>query len=165
MFLSIFTVLSIKANTICSSNYKLYCKQAETTYLYFPYFYFRYWCRRCRSLNPPNVIAGLALPQGILTGNYCSRRPWGTLLMSGCPSQEESIPIALSGRDILARAKNGTGKSGAYLIPLLERIDLKRDCIQGEEAVGDMFIITLANSHASTSWALHQDGECEICGL
>lgn len=45
--------------------------------------------------------------------------------------QEESIPIALSGRDILARAKNGTGKSGAYLIPLLERIDLKKDCIQG----------------------------------
>ncbi|XP_045075562.1 probable ATP-dependent RNA helicase ddx6 [Coregonus clupeaformis] len=46
------------------------------------------------------------------------------------PVQEESIPIALSGRDILARAKNGTGKSGAYLIPLLERIDLKKDHIQ-----------------------------------
>ncbi|XP_068615514.1 probable ATP-dependent RNA helicase DDX6, partial [Brachionichthys hirsutus] len=46
------------------------------------------------------------------------------------PIQEESIPIALSGRDILARAKNGTGKSGAYLIPLLERIDLKRDHVQ-----------------------------------
>ncbi|KAK5600110.1 putative ATP-dependent RNA helicase ddx6 [Crenichthys baileyi] len=46
------------------------------------------------------------------------------------PIQEESIPIALSGRDILARAKNGTGKSGAYLIPLLERIDLKRDFLQ-----------------------------------
>ena len=26
------------------------------------------------------------------------------------PIQEESIPIALTGRDILARAKNGTGK-------------------------------------------------------
>uniref|UniRef100_A0A673AMP0 RNA helicase n=1 Tax=Sphaeramia orbicularis TaxID=375764 RepID=A0A673AMP0_9TELE len=46
------------------------------------------------------------------------------------PIQEESIPIALSGRDILARAKNGTGKSGAYLIPMLERIDLKKDHIQ-----------------------------------
>uniref|UniRef100_A0A3Q3JJB7 RNA helicase n=1 Tax=Monopterus albus TaxID=43700 RepID=A0A3Q3JJB7_MONAL len=46
------------------------------------------------------------------------------------PIQEESIPIALSGRDILARAKNGTGKSGAYLIPLVERIDLKKDHIQ-----------------------------------
>lgn len=51
------------------------------------------------------------------------------------PPQEESIPIALSGRDILARAKNGTGKSGAYLIPLLERIDLKKDHIQGEAVV------------------------------
>lgn len=47
--------------------------------------------------------------------------------------QEESIPIALSGRDILARAKNGTGKSGAYLIPLLERLDLKKDHVQGKE--------------------------------
>lgn len=58
-----------------------------------------------------------------------------------CVSQEESIPIALSGRDILARAKNGTGKSGAYLIPLLERIDLKRDCIQGGSPPAK-FIIT-----------------------
>lgn len=40
------------------------------------------------------------------------------------PIQEEAIPVALAGRDILARAKNGTGKTGAYLIPLLERVDL-----------------------------------------
>jgi ATP-dependent RNA helicase DDX6/DHH1 len=46
------------------------------------------------------------------------------------PIQEASIPIALSGRDILARAKNGTGKSGAYLIPLIERIDTARSDIQ-----------------------------------
>jgi len=47
------------------------------------------------------------------------------------PIQEASIPIALTGRDILARAKNGTGKTGAYTIPILERIDSTRDCIQG----------------------------------
>jgi len=46
------------------------------------------------------------------------------------PIQEASIPVALSGRDILARAKNGTGKSGAYLIPLCERIDTSRSDIQ-----------------------------------
>lgn len=46
------------------------------------------------------------------------------------PIQEESIPITLSGRDILARAKNGTGKSGAYLIPLLEKCDVNKDHIQ-----------------------------------
>jgi ATP-dependent RNA helicase DDX6/DHH1 len=46
------------------------------------------------------------------------------------PIQEQSIPIALAGRDIMARAKNGTGKTAAYLIPLLERVDPEKDYIQ-----------------------------------
>lgn len=41
------------------------------------------------------------------------------------PIQEETIPVALTGRDILARAKNGTGKTGAFVIPTLERINPK----------------------------------------
>jgi ATP-dependent RNA helicase DDX6/DHH1 len=48
------------------------------------------------------------------------------------PIQEASIPMALSGRDILARAKNGTGKTGAYSIPILERIDTSLESIQGK---------------------------------
>ncbi|KAI9020510.1 P-loop containing nucleoside triphosphate hydrolase protein [Hyaloraphidium curvatum] len=47
------------------------------------------------------------------------------------PIQEESIPIALAGRDILARAKNGTGKTAAFLIPLLEKINTKTPKVQG----------------------------------
>ena len=46
------------------------------------------------------------------------------------PIQEESIPIALTGRDILARAKNGTGKTAAFTIPVLERVDPARNEIQ-----------------------------------
>ncbi|CAI9722902.1 ATP-dependent RNA helicase cgh-1-like [Octopus vulgaris] len=46
------------------------------------------------------------------------------------PIQEASIPIALTGRDIVARAKNGTGKTGAYAIPILERCDPGRDEVQ-----------------------------------
>uniref|UniRef100_A0A8D9A5E0 RNA helicase n=2 Tax=Cacopsylla melanoneura TaxID=428564 RepID=A0A8D9A5E0_9HEMI len=46
------------------------------------------------------------------------------------PIQEASIPVALTGKDILARAKNGTGKTGAYSIPVLEQIDPKKDYIQ-----------------------------------
>lgn len=46
------------------------------------------------------------------------------------PIQEESIPIVQSGRDLLARAKNGTGKSGAYLVPVLDRIDISENTIQ-----------------------------------
>ena len=47
------------------------------------------------------------------------------------PVQEESIPIALTGRDILARAKNGTGKTAAFCIPVLEKIDTSLNQVQG----------------------------------
>lgn len=46
------------------------------------------------------------------------------------PIQEESIPVALAGRDILARAKNGTGKTAAFCIPVLERVDTSRGDVQ-----------------------------------
>nr|KAJ0196857.1 hypothetical protein LSAT_V11C700344490 [Lactuca sativa] len=46
------------------------------------------------------------------------------------PIQEESIPIALTGSDILARAKNGTGKTAAFCIPALEKIDQESNVIQ-----------------------------------
>mmetsp|Transcript_7587 Transcript_7587/g.12770 ORF Transcript_7587/g.12770 Transcript_7587/m.12770 type:complete len:409 (-) Transcript_7587:1046-2272(-) len=39
------------------------------------------------------------------------------------PIQEEAIPIILAGRDVLARAKNGTGKTGSFIIPCLEKVD------------------------------------------
>lgn len=48
--------------------------------------------------------------------------------------QEETIPISLTGRDILARAKNGTGKTAAYCIPVLEKVNTSLDHIQGELA-------------------------------
>lgn len=46
------------------------------------------------------------------------------------PIQEETIPIALAGRDILARAKNGTGKTAAFIIPCLENVDTSKKAIQ-----------------------------------
>ncbi|KAJ4774427.1 ATP-dependent RNA helicase dhh1 [Rhynchospora pubera] len=46
------------------------------------------------------------------------------------PIQEEAIPIALTGSDILARAKNGTGKTAAFSIPVLEKIDNEKNAIQ-----------------------------------
>lgn len=46
------------------------------------------------------------------------------------PIQEEAIPLALVGKDILARAKNGTGKTGAFLIPTLEKVNTEVNKIQ-----------------------------------
>ncbi len=39
------------------------------------------------------------------------------------PIQERSIPYALSGRDIIGQAQTGTGKTFAFGIPLVERIE------------------------------------------
>ena len=36
--------------------------------------------------------------------------------------QEVSIPLILDGRDVVVRAKTGTGKTGAFLIPVINRI-------------------------------------------
>lgn len=38
------------------------------------------------------------------------------------PIQAEAIPIILKGQDIIACAQTGTGKTGAYLLPILEDI-------------------------------------------
>ena len=46
------------------------------------------------------------------------------------PVQEESIPKILSGKDIIARAKNGTGKTAAFLIPVLHKIKLEKSQVQ-----------------------------------
>ncbi|KAF8822618.1 DEAD (Asp-Glu-Ala-Asp) box polypeptide DDX6 [Cardiosporidium cionae] len=47
------------------------------------------------------------------------------------PVQEESIPVALAGKNILARAKNGTGKTAAFTIPLLEKCVTTKKFVQG----------------------------------
>ncbi len=40
--------------------------------------------------------------------------------------QAESIPPLLAGHDLLGQAQTGTGKTAAFALPLLSRIDLKR---------------------------------------
>ena len=38
------------------------------------------------------------------------------------PVQEQSIPIAMAGDDLMAQAQTGTGKTGAFAIPILSRM-------------------------------------------
>ncbi len=42
------------------------------------------------------------------------------------PIQAQIIPLVFEGRDVLGQAQTGTGKTAAFALPLLSRIDLKK---------------------------------------
>ena len=44
--------------------------------------------------------------------------------------QAQAIPHLLSGRDVVGQAQTGTGKTAAFSLPLLERIDLNSNAVQ-----------------------------------
>ena len=47
------------------------------------------------------------------------------------PIQEGTIKFAMEGRDIIGQAQTGTGKTAAFGIPLIEKVDTKSSNIQG----------------------------------
>ena len=40
--------------------------------------------------------------------------------------QQASIPAIFKGKDIIGRSETGTGKTLAYLLPLVQRVDVKK---------------------------------------
>ncbi|MBM7649403.1 ATP-dependent RNA helicase DeaD [Bacillus ectoiniformans] len=47
------------------------------------------------------------------------------------PIQAATIPVGLEGKDIIGQAQTGTGKTTAFGIPMVEKIDTKSNAIQG----------------------------------
>lgn len=47
------------------------------------------------------------------------------------PIQEKAIPFLLDGKDVIAQAQTGTGKTLAFILPILQRIQPQEDFIQG----------------------------------
>lgn len=47
------------------------------------------------------------------------------------PIQEQSIPVALKGHDLIGQAQTGTGKTAAFGIPMIEQMDPKNGLLQG----------------------------------
>ena len=46
------------------------------------------------------------------------------------PIQAASLPLALAGKDVIAQAKTGSGKTAAFALPLLLRLDPRRFAVQ-----------------------------------
>lgn len=49
----------------------------------------------------------------------CARASWTRLM----PVQAHALPYLLDGRDMMIQSRTGSGKTGAYLLPLLARLD------------------------------------------
>ncbi len=56
----------------------------------------------------------------------CERAGWKILT----PVQAKAIPYLLAGRDMMVQSRTGSGKTGAYLLPIMQKIDLQQNVAQ-----------------------------------
>ncbi|HLU23323.1 MAG TPA: DEAD/DEAH box helicase [Bacillaceae bacterium] len=51
-------------------------------------------------------------------------------MVTPTPIQERTIPAVLEGKDVIAKAQTGTGKTLAFVLPILEKIDVQSSDVQ-----------------------------------
>ena len=47
------------------------------------------------------------------------------------PIQQQAVPVALEGQDLIGQAQTGTGKTAAFGLPMLNKLDKNQSAIQG----------------------------------
>ncbi len=75
--------------------------------------------------------------------------------------QETAIPIILEGKDVLAQARTGSGKTGAYMIPLIHKIlNIKKQISQQQSTIA----LIMAPSRELCQQIMNNLNElCEFC--
>ena len=56
----------------------------------------------------------------------CVRAGWTSLT----PVQAKSIPYLLAGREMLVQSRTGSGKTGAYVLPIMQKINMEKNVAQ-----------------------------------
>src|SRR5579864_7202046 len=46
------------------------------------------------------------------------------------PIQERSIPLLIEGRDLIGQAHTGSGKTAAYSLPMIQKLDGRKQYVQ-----------------------------------
>ena len=85
-----------------------------------------------QSSEPAGAVTREPLPEVTLEQlpdrlrQAAARAGWTTLM----PVQARAIPYLRAGRDMMIQARTGSGKTGAFLLPMLERLDPTRPTCQ-----------------------------------
>ncbi len=74
--------------------------------------------------NPLSPVSLEELPEDLQTA--VARAGWSSLM----PVQSRSLPYLLAARDIMVQSRTGSGKTGAFLLPALTRLDPSRPVCQ-----------------------------------
>jgi ATP-dependent RNA helicase DeaD len=80
-----------------------------------------------RFIEPENALPETtleALPESLKAA--CARAGWTRLL----PVQARAIPYVLAGRNLMVQSHTGSGKTGAFILPILDRIDPAKGACQ-----------------------------------
>lgn len=80
-----------------------------------------------KAIDPDDVLPEISVEK--LTPEMreaFNRAGWQSLT----PVQAKSIPYFLAGRDMMVQSRTGSGKTGAYLLPIIQKIDAQRNIAQ-----------------------------------
>lgn len=81
------------------------------------------------------------------------------------PIQQQTIPCLLAGRDLIGKSNTGSGKTAAFMLPVLEQLDTKNACPQALIITPTRELALQIEMHAKTLSA-HQRGTrvVALCG-
>ena len=83
----------------------------------------------------------------------CERAGWDKLM----PVQQKALPFLLNDKDVMVQARTGSGKTGAFVLPLIEKLD-------PVTYLGYLFFleylpVTFGAAYADVLWALLSTSE------
>ncbi len=78
-------------------------------------------------VEPENALPAISLAELPNVAQAAAANAGWTKLM---PVQAKSIPYILAGRDLMVQSRTGSGKTGAFLLPILHRIEPDKDACQ-----------------------------------